>query len=193
MCPECSNCIIALVIFTSKKDQSLQRVYRAPEWMATHCDENCFDFKDSINSNNSIAQWHLRQIIKIWPYEATRQYKGNFVKQKMSKFWKGLLFGPAFAWQRSTFYLLCSVWTARLGEGCEKNSSDSANYFTLPHGLWTMDNSLSNFKASTILKPPESFRIEYEDLWNHEAMDLQLEWNSLASEEGRSTSHMYSL
>lgn len=45
---------------------------------------------------------------------------------------------------------------ARLGKGCDKKPSDSANYFTLPGGSWNMDDSISNFKASKIFKTESS-------------------------------------
>lgn len=46
-------------------------------------------------------------------YSLMRQHyntTGSWLNKKMAILKKGLLFMQDFAWQRSTFYLLCSVW-----------------------------------------------------------------------------------
>lgn len=104
---------------------------------------------------------------------------GSWLNKKIAIFRKGLLFIQDFAWQRSTFYLLCSVWALlkrepRHDEGCKKNPSDSANHLTRDW-LWITDGSLRNFKASKMLGTKSIGGFIGEWLWNHEAKYLHLD------------------
>lgn len=92
---------------------------------------------------------------------------------------KGLLFMQDFAWQRSTFYLLCSVWALLKREQGSTRDVRKTPQTVLITSHWTdyglRDGSLRNFKASKMLgtKSIDGFIGQW--LWNHEAKYLHLD------------------
>lgn len=104
---------------------------------------------------------------------------GSWLNKKMAILRKGLLFMQDFAWQRSTFYLLCSVWVLlkrEQGSTRDVRKTPQTELITLhwtDYGLRTV--SLRNFKASKVLRTKSIDGFIGEWLLNHEAKYLHLD------------------